>query len=706
MRGGNRAVAAALAAALLLLGALPARSTPAPANVEPPPPAVTPTATPPAVSPAGGVTVAPLRHLDARAAALLMSGRRGGALEAALAVGIPTGPAEARRLPFRVELRGDRLAPVGAAGERELQAFAYVIDERGEVGAFSAFAVRLDLAACGERLRASGARLRGTVALPATARVLRILVRELESGSFVLDEVALTPFSTGAETAAAVALFPPGQTEWVEARSPEPAGAAATDETAPTALAAARPVVLTPGRVRFELVGNAALARVGALSGRIVDAKGVATPLTGLEIAERPEPTDGLSRLAVDWLVPRLLPGHYTLELAAAGVADGQAVAQERLIVWPASDDAAPANWAALPAIDAAPMEAGLEFRPPVAAADTEAVRTRYLDALRRLAAGDDAAARDAVIALERDALAPGTSWTPALLVRFEVGVARTLLKVTPGVVVPLLMLHGEVASNRLAAGDTAATQRALSVAVELLRLRSNDDADPGTRTAAAEMAVALADTFFALGAPSDTRALLERARELAPDSVPVAIGLAAACEVTGDYWRVVGTLGPLLERSAAPIELRLRLGVNLRRVNRPEPAAAALTECAAPGHPTWVRALATEELALLHLDRERPADAARVLEDGLAALPDDQSLLVLLAYVSEQGGQVARAHRVLQRLDRLAAADAAESPRLRYARWSNEQLRGHRERAALAAGERLPALAAAFARLDAGSGG
>jgi hypothetical protein len=707
VRLARAVVVAALAAALLGAGARATSAAPASAGEEPPPPAAAPTAAAPAVAQPAGVAVAPLRHLDARAAALLMSGRRGGALEGALAVGIPEGPAEARRLPYHAELRGDRLVTAGAAGARELQVFAYVLDERGEVGAFSGFAVRFDLEACGGRLRASGARLHGTVALPATARILRVLLRDVASGAFLLDEVALTPFSPGAEGAAGIALFPPSPTEWVEARSPALPSSAVPAEAAPNDLiAAARPVVPSPGRVRFELVGNAPLGRIEALSGRLLDARGTATPVTGLEIVGRAEAADQLSRLTVDWLVPALASGPYTLELTATGGGDAEAFAHAHVIVWPAADIGAASSWATLPTATAAPDEAGLEALPPVAVADADVFRTRYLDALRRLAAGDDLAARDAVVALERDALAPGSSWTPVRLVRLELDIARTLAKATPDAVVPLIMLHGEVARERLAAGDTAAVQRALSVALELLRLHVLDGAEPATRTAAAETAAALADTYLAIGAPSDTRALLERARALTPDSVPVAIGLAAACEVTGDYWRVVATLGPLLERSAAPVELRLRLGVNLRRVGRPEPAAAALTACAAPGHPTWVRVLATEELALLQLDRDRPAEAAAVLEQGLVALPDAQSLLVLLAYVSEQSGRVARARRVLQQLDRLAAAGAPDSPRLRYARWSNEQLRGQRERAALAAGEHLPGLAAALAQLDAGSGG
>jgi Flp pilus assembly protein TadD len=245
-----------------------------------------------------------------------------------------------------------------------------------------------------------------------------------------------------------------------------------------------------------------------------------------------------------------------------------------------------------------------------------------------------------------------------------ELGVARLACRSTPSTVLPLLLLHGEVASDRHSAGDTAGTQRALDVAVELVQMRALDDADQATRTAVAEVTAALADTFFALGTPSSTRALLERAHELDPDNLQVAIGLAAVYELAGDSWRVVATLGPFAERPQAPVELRLRLGVNLRRVGRPDHAAAVLSSCTAEGHSAWVRALATEELALLQLDRGRPAEAAALLEDGHRVLPREQGLLVLLAYVREQGGQVARARRILRQLDQLAAGSAGDSRR------------------------------------------
>jgi hypothetical protein len=308
MRTGWPGVARSLAAAVIALAAAGAGSATAtsPGDGSPPPPPVPSPALHAAAKP--GITVVPLRHLDARAAALLMSKRRGGGLEGALAVGAPEGAAGERQLPYWIELRGSALA-AGEVGERELQAYAYVLDERGEVSAFSGFATRLDLALCGERLHAAGARLHGTVALPATARTLRLLVREKAGAAFFLDEVSLAPLGAGAEGPLGLVLFPPAATEWLEVRAPHAAASpAATAVERPLRPPAARPVVPSPGSGRFDLIGNAALARVAVLRGRLVDARGLATPVADLEIVERSDQADGSRptrrRLAASPLAP------------------------------------------------------------------------------------------------------------------------------------------------------------------------------------------------------------------------------------------------------------------------------------------------------------------------------------------------------------------------------------------------------------------
>ena len=164
--------------------------------------------------------------------------------------------------------------------------------------------------------------------------------------------------------------------------------------------------------------------------------------------------------------------------------------------------------------------------------------------------------------------------------------------------------------------------------------------------------------------------------------------------------------------------------------------------------NPDWVLAVAYQELASLHLERNQANRAVTLLDQGVGRLPEQERLRIQLAYALDRAGESARARQVVVRMeprssrgprvvavdgDQAAAAapsdagppgngasapgedtapallasavegddgDYSASPRHRYNRWPRDDLTGSDNALAQAAMARLTSLRRALAEL------
>jgi len=119
------------------------------------------------------------------------------------------------------------------------------------------------------------------------------------------------------------------------------------------------------------------------------------------------------------------------------------------------------------------------------------------------------------------------------------------------------------------------------------------------------------------------------------------------------------------------------------------------LTGCTAEDRPSWVRAVAWQELASLELEDGKPGEALRILRQATTALPADEGLQVLLASTLDLERHYREANAVVNSI--VGHPDAATmSARLLYAQPPHDDIDAIRSRFDETRAQSLAALAAA----------
>ena len=318
--------------------------------------------------------------------------------------------------------------------------------------------------------------------------------------------------------------------------------------------------------------------------------------------------------------------------------------------------------------------------RPPPSPADVERQRGRakllaraYEEVLRSYAAGAGERAVADLRRLEVGALADAAKDHADLLAALREGqntVAERLAEREPDSLVPLLLLHLEVHDLHLENRDlrlASHTRDRVSAVAELY-----------ARTGRSETAARLAsDALTAIGsylqganALTSGRKLLARAVELDPRNLEARLCIALGHESHGEYPEALRALDELAKYGGADDEVRLRRATTLGRLGRVDEAVALYESLVAGSAQTWVVTLAYQELARIHLARDRPAAAVVALERGARRFPRDPTILLQLSFALERRGASDRALRILERVDRVRVDTGPESPaRTRYQR-------------------------------------
>jgi tetratricopeptide (TPR) repeat protein len=656
--------------------------------VEPAAPAATVAALP------AGVRVLTTGGVDMEQAALLLSGQEGGALPLAAfasAVGPASGGVETLVV---LEIAGAALLKESAS-PLYVDVCLYVLT--GDPPAVTASVlqtVAIDLEQQGEVLADGGLQLVRRLVLPAGEHSLRVLVRNRANRDLALRVLPLSVPTFAAGTPALLGpFFAPSPGRWLLV----PASAGPTAVPGPPATPPALPLIAVGGAAELQVVTSP-----GQGAGLEIELRrdGKTIAAVPAVVAERTPLAAGLELLTLSFDLPALPSG-----IAELGVRDAGGTVATRSTKVVLTEGTVAAAWPSLlagaPVAPTAAAGAGLPAAPPrrgLGRLGERQVAKRYREALQQLAGDGAEAARAAVAALESEALS-GKSVEPRELVEIELGVLAPLAETSPEALWPVLALYVDSHRQHLAARAGVASLHTQQMVLRLAALFA-ESAPPAARPQAAVPLLALVADLPASGEHDLRVRALAAAREYQPDDAAILLCIAVDDERHADYQGAIEALSALRRLAPDDREVRLRLGINHARLGSQRQArselGAALRGDADP--PPWWLPLAYQELGRLHLDGGDLHAAEGVLRQGLARLPREEKLSLLLAQVLERGGDAAAAVEVLSAVIPSPQDRGFDSARHRYVQLPRQRLERARAELGELAGAARPRLAAALA--------
>jgi tetratricopeptide (TPR) repeat protein len=609
--------------------------------------------------------------LPARAAALLVSGQQGGPI-ALSALAVPLGASGGKvRLGLVIDVDGGSLLGGRSTGTLPIGVAAYLVSPSGGIVGSVSTGALLDLEHGGETIARRGIKLLVEIAAPPGASRLRALVYVPEGLSFGVIEVPLgaTSMTVDGSFIAPPLIGEPADA-WLLADDEVPA-----DGTYPFVVAgeaivpATRPVLAPAAQQEAWLITRGQDADLAGLGMVVLAPDGAEVAPVQVHVLGRVAGNGvDITRVALD--VPDLPVGAYSLRVTAAPAPSGEPpaavlpvviaprVAGQQAAVWTAFATTTRSEGAAVTPVAATQGKAELQ---PVAT-----LKAGYIAALGSLARGGRGAALAAIAEMESAAMSGGSQREARRLLAAEATATRELLAADPGSLLALLAFHLDL-HQRYGQTSRFSLQAHTSQRIEELAVAVAFRGGGGDSRALAAAALAcFAGERHGVGDLVIAARMYRKVLFLEPANPTALAGLAAVLEAAGLFKEAVPVLELLVEKQPDNAEARLRLAVNLYRVGEQVRATTLLESCTAPESPAWVRAVAFQEQALHLIEASKWSDALAVLDLALAAIPDDQGLIVERAFVLDRSGRATEARAAARRL---VHGRPASSPRYRYAR-------------------------------------
>ena len=527
----------------------------------------------PAAAPASAseVRTVDLGGIEARSAALLLSGAETGELEASF-LARPLAPSPAgTAIQLVADLVGASLLEAAAGPQMIVEVYAYALDDAGQPRATLTRAFRIDLPVHRAQLETGGVKFLGSMALPAGIAVhtLRLLVLHRASGRFALRTLPLPP--TIAQPEAADARTRPTVLEhadpWILASG--------GDSLRPTAdkdlwLPATRLVATAGGSLSLGL----AVADTAGVVGQLLDMDGQL--LGNLNLRSPRAPENGLSAREIVLQLSEWPPGSYLLEVAG----DGRSEPAPRLPLELVSEQLAVGTaWFQRPPAPEEQVEVGPGTQLGGRSALAQLALAAYHRAFESWLAGS---LEDALAELRRfETGATSSSNSVGLSIEEgQVRAAAELVAEDDEALVPLMCLH-ELLFRQYQKNDSyLLATHAQRLASEFARLYAARGGPEAGRIAAL-VQVSLAGLRQEIGARSAAQSTFENALELDPRQPAALLGLAALHESFAHYETAVELLRRLDRVGAMSPAAKIRLAVNLGRVGSTRQALELLGELA-----------------------------------------------------------------------------------------------------------------------------
>ena len=622
--------------------------------------------------PIAPVTARPLRVVDARGAALLLSGQNGGQVEGAL-IWSSSGPPEDGDLvsvQILVEVDGAGLLSGSDRPRIPIEIYGYLLDEKGTVVGHLAEGVLLDGGQPAAAVASKGLKFVGEVRVQPGHYSLRVLVRNRESRKYYLVRRDL---DVRFDLDSTLVLLPPLVAEpdesWVFAARPgleidEVLGLFPGMEAWPSAM---------PGWRADEslemVIGCSELIEGRHLSARLINKLGSPVLDPDLEIGSPVILDGGLGFYRVSVAAPDVPEGRYRFEMVVTDADTGQSTTQSLPVLIHGVDTAF--VWT-----DAvAPTETEPEMSSPAVVELTaeqqlgETMRVAYVEALRLWSAGEDVAARRGLAELERPIEAAGLPRLWRRLINLERATAVSIGSNDPASLMGVAFLHRDMFSWYLARREMELARHSWQMVAMVARISSSRDSWDGADEFSECVLLDLATHLARTGQMGPAREVLGIAVQVAPDSVPALLGLGAFYERSGLLREAVEEFKTLNKISPDHQEGRLRLAVNRARLGADKEAEELFRSLLSPSSLMWIRAVSYQELGRLLLRNDRGKEAEELVGAGMLQIPENQHLPILMAHALDQGQRPRAATAVIEELDARGLRHTT-SPRYRYSQW------------------------------------
>ena len=681
---------------------LDAAAHPAP-SVEPEPSRqveVEPSATPKAtVVPAATYSRPPqiaiqLPGVDARGAALLLSGHSGGEVNGALTwtVDDPGDQRDDLGLRFVVEVDGPALLADSPSSPVPIEVAAYLLDENDVLIAHVASGVVLDTDDELSGVLGSGLKHVGGVNAPRARCSLRVLVRNRVSGDYYLERRDLDLELSGPKGPILLPPIVPEPTErWFKTIQPDLSmSGIETGAAESVAWPSARPAWRSDQALAVVAAGSA-VADGRPIAVRLEDRYGNSVLEPGLRLGSQAnESTLGSANGEVD--APDLPSGEYRLVMFIDD--DFQDRSTDRPLSVVIHDRPDELAWTDLGEVgDSGDDSLGtMADEPTQREIEHNSMRTAYLAGLRAWADGDRVASRRILSDLERPVAAKGNTGAWRKLVVAEGSVLSDLASERPAVLMAAVLIHRDMYHWYLARTESSLASHSWeSAALLALEAEKLEGWQPPAGFTEAVL-LDLADHLVRSRKLDDARQLLEAAEKIAADSSRCLLALGALAEKSGRPSDAIRPLKRLVDLEPDHFEARLRLAECHARNDDWSDAEELFRGLAASGVTPWIRTLAYQELGRVLVANDRLDDAVDVLLEGTSEIPDNQRLQILLAHALDLAGRPAQASSVLVGIGS-GSERREESARYRYSQWpefDRGQFRAPLAEAELAAREAL----------------
>ena len=617
------------------------------------------------------VATTSLGVVDARGAALLLSGQSGGAVEGALlwTTRGAVGEGEPAEVTVLVEVDGSALLEGSTGLPVPIEIYGYLLDDAGAVVGHLAEGLMLDDLRRLEAVRGSGLKFIGAIRAPAGLYSLRVVVRNRDTRRFFLArrDLEVPGGAPGRPYVLPPLVAEPGG-RWVVARQhglgPGPApGGAEGAEPWPAAV---------PSWLSHEplevVIGHGGPGAERRLSVQLLDPAGAPVAEPELEMGAEIETAGELVFQHATVAAPDLPPGEYLLRVVASDAESGESAAQAvPVLVFEGLETRA---WTD----EAAPRAHGDRALPVRAAAapdelEDEAMRAAYAGALSLWARGDPVGARRRLAELERPPAGGDPSRRWRRLFTLERLTLLALAEQHPAALMGAAVLHRDMYGWYMARRETDLAEHSWQMAAMIARMAPAVDGlepPPGFSEC---LLLDLATRLAGAGDLKSARRALEVAAEVAPESAAARLGLGALHERTGQPMEAAAELQQLVDAHPDRAEGRLRLAVNRARLGGEKTAEELFRSLLEPPAPLWVRTLAYQELGRLLIADGRAAEAARLLREGVGQIPDNQRLRILELRALDLAGRAQEAAAAVDRLEPRLSQQST-SPRYLYSRW------------------------------------